>query len=195
MNFFQYLHHMDKDITLAINSLHCGFSDFVWQIFSDKQIWYALYLIVLVMLFVRLGWKKGLAVTISCILCVVACDQFANFTKAHFERLRPCWDGEMLERGLHMLEGKGNLYGFYSAHAANAMGFAICSFMGFRNDQKHNYKAYGWGIFVWALLVGTSRVFVGKHFFGDVMVGFAVGLAFGWAIAAANSLVIRKLRL
>lgn len=195
MNVFQYLHHVDKDVTLAINSCNSPFTDYIWQIFSDKEIWYVLYLIVLVMLFVRLGWKKGLAVTISCILCVVACDQFANFTKDFFERLRPCWDGEMLDRGLHILEGKGNLYGFYSAHAANALGFAACSFFGFRNDRRSRYRSYGWGIFIWALLVGISRVFVGKHFFGDVMVGFAVGLLFGWGLAAITSLVIRKAKL
>ena len=101
----------------------------------------------------------------------------------------------MVDGGLHILEGKGNLYGFYSAHAANAMGFAACSFWGFRNDKRLRYRGYGWGIFIWALLVGMSRVFVGKHFFGDVMVGFAVGLLAGWLLAQLARLIIGRLRL
>ena len=31
MGFFQYLHHLDKDVTLAINSLHCTFTDYIWM--------------------------------------------------------------------------------------------------------------------------------------------------------------------
>ena len=192
MGFFQYLHHLDKDVTLAINSLHCTFTDYIWMVFSNREIWYALYVAVLVFFFVRLGWKKARIATLACILCVVACDQFANFTKDFFQRLRPCLDGEMLSRGLHTLEGAGNLYGFYSAHAANAMGFAVCSWLCFRNDAKYSYRYYGIGIFIWGFLVGMSRVFVGKHFFGDVLAGYAVGLLFGWVIASLAGLIIRK---
>ena len=192
MTPFQYLHHVDKDVTLAINSLHCPASDFVWQVFSDKEIWYILYIVVLIFFFRRLGWKKALVVTLSCILCVVACDQLGNFCKDFFQRLRPCRDAEMVSRGLHMLEGYGNLYGFYSAHAANTMGFAACSLWGFRNDPSHTYRRYGICIGIWALLVGMSRVFVGKHFFGDVCVGFIVGFVIGRALAALATLAIRK---
>lgn len=30
-------------------------------------------------------------------------------------------------------------------------------------------------ITIWALCVGVSRIFVGKHFLGDVIVGFIIG--------------------
>ena len=40
-----------------------------------------------------------------------------------------------------------------------------------------------------------SRVFVGKHFFGDVLVGFAVGLLAGWLLAQLARLIIRRFRL
>ena len=40
-----------------------------------------------------------------------------SWQKAYFERLRPCWDQNMVDGGLHILEGKGNLYGFYSEDA------------------------------------------------------------------------------
>ena len=34
----------------------------------------------------------------------------------------------------------------------------------------------------WVLLVGLSRVFVGKHFLGDVIVGLAAGVLTGWLV-------------
>ena len=37
-------------------------------------------------------------------------------------------------------------------------------------------------MFTGAALVGISRIFVGKHYLGDVLVGTIVGLAFGLAM-------------
>ena len=191
--FFQTLEQADKAATLAINSLHCPVTDFIWQCFSSRDLWIPLYAAVLVFLFVRLGSRKAIAVTLSCVLTIVVCDQLANFTKEYFARLRPCWDEYMLSEGLHLLEGKGNMYGFYSAHAANALGFAVCSALGFRHDRSRSYRPYTACICAWGVLVGLSRIFVGKHFLGDVLVGFAVGALAGWAMAGLASLVIRRL--
>ena len=186
-------HHIDQDVTLAINALHCPVTDAIWQVFSNKQIWFVLYAVVLVMLYVRLGWKRATLVVLACVLTVTFCDQFSNFTKEYFARLRPCWDQNMVQGGLHILEHKGRLYGFYSAHAANAAGFAVCSWQGLRQDRGRRYCGYAWFIFLWAFLVGISRVFVGKHFLGDVLVGFAVGLLAGWLFASLARLVTARL--
>lgn len=193
--FLETLEMADKNATLAINSMHCPVSDVVWQCFSDKLLWVPLYLAVLVFLFLRLGPRKALAVTLACVLTVLVCDQLANFTKAYFARFRPCWDEYMISKGLNRLEDKGNMYGFYSAHAANALGFALCSMLGFRMDSSRSYRKYGICICTWGLLVGLSRVFVGKHFLGDVLVGFAVGALVGWAMARLASFAVRSLKL
>ena len=57
IGFWGALEQADKTATLAINSLNSPATDIIWQTFSDKEIWYPLYFIVLVFLFVRLGWK------------------------------------------------------------------------------------------------------------------------------------------
>jgi len=193
LNFLREAHHLDQRVTLALNALNSPPTDYIWQIFSDTKIWFALYAAVLFFLFRQLGWKKALVVTLSCVITVIACDQLANLAKASFERLRPCWDGNMVQAGLYLLEEKGGRYGFYSGHAANAMGFAMCSWMGLRNDGTKRYRGYAWFIFLWAFLVGLSRVFVGKHFLGDVLTGFAAGLLTGWLFAALARLLIRHI--
>ena len=190
MKLIHYLHHLDQDLTLALNSLHSPFTDAVWVLFSDRKIWYLLYLVLAVLLFVRLGWKKALVVLVSVILTVVACDQFANLVKNSVARLRPCWDSYMVEGGLHRLEGKGSYYGFFSAHAANAFGVAVSILMGLRKTRGYNLMA--WLLLSWAALVSISRVFVGKHFLGDVLVGAIVGMSLGWIIGRAARWVIDK---
>lgn len=191
--FIKYLHHIDKDITLAINSVHCPVSDWIWGVFSNKEIWFVMYAVIAFFLIRNLGWKRGLIYIAGIVLTIVCCDQLGNVSKAFFQRLRPCCDGEMIARGHRLLEWCGPIeYGFYSAHAANAIGLATSSYLAFRNDTSRNYRAYGICIFCWGFLVGLSRIFVGKHFFGDVMVGFAVGILFGWLLSTIASLIISK---
>ena len=194
MKFFKFLHHLDKDITLAINSVHCPASDWVWGVFSNKEIWFVLYAAIAFFLIRNLGWKRGLISVAAIILTIVCCDQLGNVSKAFFQRLRPCCDGEMIARGHRLLEWCAPIeYGFYSAHAANALGLAISSFLLFRNDKSRKYRIYGICIICWGLFVGFSRIFVGKHFAGDVMVGFAVGAFIGLAFSKLASLIVSRL--
>ncbi|MDO5442115.1 MAG: phosphatase PAP2 family protein [Bacteroidia bacterium] len=183
---------MDGSITLAINSLHFESGDYFWQFFSLKESWYPLYLIVLILTVKSLGWKKGGIMVLAMALTIVACDQFANLIKDGVGRLRPCYNESLLSGGLHVLEGRGSFFGFFSAHAANAFGFATASSIALKMDKNHRYQRYQWFIFIWAALIGLSRVFAGKHFMGDVLVGTIVGLVFGWCIARAAGRLTEK---
>lgn len=193
ISLLNYLEHCDWDVTLFINSFHCTFSDSFWMLLSNKYVWFPMYLVVAVFLFIRLGWKRGLVAVISIALAVTACDQFANFVKDAVSRFRPCWTDYVMDNGLHLLEDKGNYYGFFSAHAANSMMFAVASLKCFRMDKSRSYNAYEWCIVIWAVLVGFSRIFVGKHFFGDVLVGLLVGFVIGWIFGKIAELVSTRL--
>ena len=187
------LHTLDQDITLALNGLHFAAGDHAWQLFSNVKVWIPLYIIILVYLFRKLGWKKGLIVLLSVVLTVVACDQLGNLVKNAVERLRPCYDARMVDSGLRILEKRGGFFGFYSAHAANAFGLAMCSCMGLRNDYKGSHRAYVSWIFVWATLVSISRVFVGKHYFGDILAGALVGIIIGYILSLIAREAIHRL--
>lgn len=195
INVLQYFHQLDQKFTLALNSWNSPVSDCIWQVFSNKFIWIALYAVVVFFLFRRLGWRRALVYVIACALTILACDQFANLVKDSVQRLRPCWDLNMVNGGLHILEGKGGKYGFFSAHAANAAAFAVGTYMAFAEDIRHSYKRYYAGIAVWAFLVGISRVFVGKHFLGDVLVGFVTGILIAVFILNLTRAVVRRLSL
>ena len=184
---------IDRELTLSINSLHTPATDVFWQFMSGRPATFAIFAVVIFFLIWRLGWKKGLIVIASCLLCVAACDQFANLIKATAHRLRPVNDPQMLIAGLHVLEEPGNLYGFFSAHAANVLGVAVCSIIGFSNDKSRSHRGYGIFIVCWAVLVGISRIFVGKHFLGDVLVGFAVGILFGTVLGLLSNLIVKRL--
>ena len=186
------LQALDERITLVINSLHFEAGDHFWQFFSLAEVWFPLYAAVLFVLVRRLGWKKGLMMVLSLVVTVVVCDQVANLVKDSVCRLRPCYNSGMMDAGLHVLEKRGGYYGFFSGHAANAFGFAAASSIAFDTDKNHRYDLYQWLIFIWAALVGLSRIFAGKHYFGDVVVGAVVGFMIGCAVATVFRKIVTR---
>jgi len=173
---------LDRQVTLAINSMYSPFTDGIWQFFSDIPVWIPMYAAIVGCLFWRLGWKRGIVFTIVLGLMVLCCDQSANFVKESVQRLRPCRDAAMMAAGLHT-PYIGSAYGFFSGHAANTFGLATASTVAFRTDCRLKYAGYIAWIFSWAFLVSLSRVFLGMHYVGDITVGAVAGSVIGTSIA------------
>lgn len=193
------LEQLDRSWTLAINALHTPFTDRMWMFFSGKLEWLPLYLLVIALLIWRLGWRKGLTMILTTALCILCVDQFANLIKNAAERLRPGCDEQMLAAGLNVLiPSRPGSFGFFSAHAGNALAFAVCTLKAFGmadNARQKPWKglgdAYSVVIVIWALMVSASRIFVGKHFLGDVIVGICVGILFAQILCALSAWIIR----
>lgn len=185
------IHRFDQDLTLTINSWHSPVTDPIWEFFSNIPVWIPMYALIIAFIIWRLGWKKGLIVTAGALLTFGFCDQFSNIIKDAVERLRPLNDEYMLSNGLHVLE-KGGKYGFFSAHSANAFGLATSTLLGLRLDKRLKYRGYAAWMYSWAFLVAVSRVFVGKHYLGDIIVGAIVGAAAGFAFASLAGWIIRR---
>ena len=189
--FWQNVHHLDQEVSLVINSWHSSITDPIWQFFSDKIVWIPMYAAIVALLIWRLGWKKGLIAIAGVLLTFGFCDQFSNVIKYAVCRIRPVNDEFMVAQGLHILETGGG-YGFFSAHAANSFGLAASTYLGIRMDKRLKWKGYAVWMFFWAGMVAMSRVFVGKHYFGDVIVGSIVGIAAGFAFGYLAKWVCNK---
>lgn len=189
--FWQEVHSFDQQLTLAINGWNSAITDPIWQFFSDKLVWAPMYAAIIAFAIWRLGWKKGLIVIAAALLTFGFCDQFSNLIKVAVGRLRPVNDEFMLSHGLHVLETGGG-YSFFSAHAANALGLACSTYIGLRADTRLKFRGYAGWMFFWATMVSISRIFVGKHYLGDVLVGMMVGAAAGLAFGYLARWVIKK---
>lgn len=162
-----------------------------------------MYVLIVALLIWKFGWKNGLLVVLAAGLTFGFCDQFSNLIKDAVGRVRPLNDMFMLSNGLNVLEKGSSSYSFFSAHAANAFGLATCTFTALRQiliREKSRcqmpgwLKAYGIWMFIWAPLVAISRVFVGKHYLGDVLVGALFGMAAGYAFARLAAFLSQKIR-
>lgn len=184
---------IDQALTLFINQFHTAASDRFWLFVSESSVWYPAYALIAGIFIWRLGWKRGLVAILTCVVMVVFMDQTSNLIKHTIARLRPCYTTSMIEGGLHYPELRGGFFGFFSGHSCNSFGFAICSWALFRTDTRLKWRGYLCGALTWAALVGLSRIMMGKHYAGDVLVGAAYGLFFGYLIALLGRVVINKI--
>jgi undecaprenyl-diphosphatase len=91
------------------------------------------------------------------------------------QRLRPCHAPD-LQGLVHLVNGHcGGLYGFVSSHAANH--FAIATFMTGMLQRRPRWAAAV--LYIWAALIGYSRIYLGAHYPGDVIVGAMYGALIG----------------
>lgn len=166
----------DKHLMLLINGWHSPFFDYIMPIITDKYTGIPIYLAILVILFRKTDMKKLMIAVAAILVTFALCDSLSvALFKETFQRLRPGWDPQIMDQ-VRMLEYKGGQYGFVSSHAANLFGLATVTSLLIKN------KIYTTLIFIWAALVGYSRIYVGKHFPADVVCGAIFGMIVGYLV-------------
>ena len=172
------LKQIDRHLFQYLNSLHAPFWDEVMFIISSKTFWIPFYLILLLLIYRKFGWKMTLFILACVGVLITLSDQTASgFLKPFIGRFRPCRPEAALGFGVHIVNHKcGGAYGFVSSHAANF--FALATFLsGIFQHQK-------WSIlfFVVATIVAYSRIYLGVHYPGDVLGGAIVGILSGFIV-------------
>lgn len=173
-DLFQWLLATDEKLLLIGNGTHTPFMDSAMWLASSKWFWIPLYIFLACMVFRKLGKRKGIIAMVAITLLILAIDQTtASLMRPLFARMRPSnLDNPLSEFVITVNNYRGGRYGFPSSHAANSFGLAIFLSLLFRN------KYTTISLIVWSLLVSYSRVYLGVHYPGDILVGFAVGSFF-----------------
>ena len=112
-------------------------------------------------------------------------DFLSNQIKYLVLRMRPGWDPITCNLA-RVIEENRFSYSFVSSHATNVFGLAMLSSAIFRR------KWFTILIFLWALIVSYSRIYVGRHFPGDVLFGALFGIAVGYLAYKIIQIIIQK---
>ncbi|MCD8092427.1 MAG: phosphatase PAP2 family protein [Bacteroides sp.] len=169
---------IDTDIFLSINQMHSTFFDHFMSTYSGKWAWIPMYAAIWYVMLRNFHWKVTLLCMIGLALTITFADQVcATLIRPYVERLRPSNLNNPLSEMVHIVNGRrGGRFGFPSCHAANSFGLAFFIFFLFRKRWLTLF------MMAWALLTCYSRVYLGVHYPGDLLVGTLVGLTGAYLI-------------
>lgn len=172
-----WLESIDQQIVLTINSWNTPFLDELMWLISGKITWIPLYLLLIYLGFLKLGWKKVL-LFVGTVILAVGCTDFicSGIIKDMVLRYRPSHH-LLLTDQLHFYHYgngdvyKGGQYGFVSSHAGNF--FALAWMAGW--ILKPHFKQLLPFLLILAVVISYSRIYLGVHYLSDIIGGFIVG--------------------
>ncbi len=176
MSWTDALLQADRSAFLAVNGVHSPAAD-QWMFWlSEPLFWVPLYVLFLVLVKLRWGWR-GLWVVLPVIGLMILCSDSGSVVlfKNTVQRLRPCHAPD-LQGLVHLVNGHcGGKYGFVSSHASNHFAIAVLMIGLLRHRPWWSVPL----LLLWAGVVGYSRVYLGAHYPGDVLAGGLYGAVIG----------------
>jgi undecaprenyl-diphosphatase len=148
-------------------------TDFLMPIITNDMFLRLLYGGAMVILLWRGNTRLRWLVLFSALTLTATDQTSAHLLKPLIERIRPCH----VLSNVHLLVGCGGGWSMPSVHATNAFGQALLFAVA---EPKSR-----WYLLIFAFVVALSRVFVGVHYPGDILVGSALGAGIGFAGAKA----------
>ncbi len=161
---------MDTQLFFVINGAHTPLLDQFMYLVSMKTVWIPLYVSLLYVVWRNYSWRGVLFV----LLMVGGGMLITDWANAHLlrpwiGRLRPSNPDNPIAELVHIVNGRrGGGCGFPSAHSANIWLLALLMMHWFRAGLL------SFAMVVVAAVVCYSRVYLGYHYPGDVLGGFAL---------------------
>ncbi len=175
MNNLLSINGIDTSFTLSLNGSESLFWDNLMVVVTNTFSWSLLIVMLVYMLFKNNTTKDALMILLTiCFMIFVADRICSGWVKPTVARWRPTQDPQIMYLVDTVRNYRGGRFGFFSGHACNTMCVAMFLSWIFRS-RKLTYV-----LFFWSVTTTFTRLYLGVHYFGDVLVGFTVGCIIGY---------------
>ena len=165
------LDNIDRSLLVWLHENHISILNQVMPFITDADNW----ILPILFLILYLGFFKGKKGKIALCLLIIALSLndsiCAQILKPFFERVRP---SHMSIEGLNLLVSKGGKWSMPSNHASNMFSLAVI--------LSYFYGRFKVILFFLATVIAISRVYVGVHYPGDVIIGALIGYIISWTV-------------
>lgn len=159
----------DKRLFLDLNKLHAEWLDPIMLFFSSYTAWGLVALLFLIYIYYVKDktWRWSSICFLA--VAVLSTNLLNNLVKIIIARPRPIHE-EAFSGVIHAIEKFDPSYSFFSAHSSSSFALAVFASLLVR---KTYFTAMA---LPWAFMVAYSRIYVGKHYPMDVLVGLLFGV-------------------
>lgn len=163
--------HLDQQVTLSINGSESLFWDNVMYTVTNTFSWTLVIIALFWVIFKNNKLKEALLVVLFMALLITVADRICSgWVKPTVARWRPTQDPQLMYM-VDVVRGyRGGRFGFFSGHACNTMCMAVFLSCLFR------YWQLTLTLIFWSLSTTFTRIYLGVHYVGDVLVGWSVGI-------------------
>ena len=174
----EFLQDIDRELLLGINGSDSLYLDRLVRTLTNGLTWIPLYLSLFYMVMKNNdNFRRLLLVLGGAGLCVVLAGTVDDvIVKPLVARWRPTHDPQI---GIlvDIVDGyRGGKYGFFSAHASNTMSIATF-FCWLARSCRLSIT-----LVIWSLVNCWTRMYLGVHFPGDILVGLIWGITVGTGV-------------
>lgn len=168
----------DKHLLLMVNGSDSVFLDYVVMTLTNAKTWIPLYLALFyVVIKTNVSAKNILFVLAAAGLCVLFAGGFDDMiVKPLVARWRPTHDPQIGMLVDTVDNYRGGNYGFFSAHACNT--FSIALFLSLLMRRRLLVIT----LICFSLVNCWTRLYLGVHYPGDIMVGLLWGTVVGYTV-------------
>lgn len=178
-----FLLNKDRELLIFLNNLGSEQWDGFWLFVTNQFSWTPLFVFLLALLFWKFNWKNGLLLLVFIAAFVAFSDQFTNFIKNTFERVRPCNTEDLMDK-LRYFTYRPRGFSYYSGHAALSTTVTTFMILTFRKYSKWIFL-----LILFPVIFGYSRIYLGVHYPLDVLSGYIAGLFWGTIFYKLSSLL------
>ena len=174
-----WIQNIDTEIFLNLNHIRTEFADSFLTLFTGKLIWIPLYAAILFTLCKDFRWQQTLIYIVGIALMITLADQIcSHLIRPLVARPRPSNALSPIVDMVQLAPGyrAGGKFGFPSCHAANTMALAMLVSLVVKR------RAITLFMFGWAFVTCYSRIYLGAHYPGDLLVGSIIGILLAWGV-------------